>query len=102
MYVIDLRHWLDGRGAIALPPGRGRRLAEFVTAVVAHASDIDRPDDTPGPTCFKCLKRKSPAMRTGMTEDETIVWQCPACCTEGRVSNWQGSFWDLDSGLGTH
>ncbi len=24
-----------------------------------------------------------------------MVWICPMCRTEGRISNWQGSLWDL-------
>jgi hypothetical protein len=39
MYVIDARHYLDDKGNIA--PGRGaaRKMADFVTSVIAHASD---------------------------------------------------------------
>jgi len=36
---------------------------------------------------------------TGMTDDDTVVWHCPACGTEGRISNWLGTFWDLSHGL---
>ena len=35
---------------------------------------------------------------TGITEDDVIVWHCLACRTEGRISNWQGTFWDLSLG----
>jgi hypothetical protein len=95
VYVINLPHYLDAKGAVAPERGPARRLADFVTAVVAHASDFDRPDDTPGPLCFKCRKRDRRAVGTGMTDDEVIVWRCVACGTEGQVSDWQGTFWDL-------
>jgi hypothetical protein len=99
MYVIDLTHYLDSKGAIAPERGPARKMADFLTAVVAHGSDFDRPDSTPGPACFKCRKRDDRRVQTGMTEDDTIVWHCPACGTEGRISNWQGSFWDLSQGM---
>jgi hypothetical protein len=98
MYVIDLTHLLDAKGAIAPQQGPARKMAEFVTAVIAHASDFDRPDHAPGPVCFKCRKRDRPAVDTGITEDGIVVWRCPACGTEGRISNWEGSFWDLSQG----
>jgi hypothetical protein len=98
MYVIDLTHYLDAKGAIA--PGRGpaRKMAEFVTAVVAHASDFDRSDGAPGPICIKCRKRDYRAVDTGISEDDVVVWRCGACGTEGQISNWQGTFWDLSHG----
>jgi hypothetical protein len=98
MYVIDLTHYLDPKGAIAPERGPARTLADFVTAAVAHASDFDRSDDTPGPLCFKCRKRDRRAVDTGLTEDDLVVWRCLTCSTEGQISNWQRSFWDLSSG----
>ncbi len=95
MYVMDLTHFLDSKGAIAPERGPGRKLADFLTAVVAHASNFERPADVPGPICFKCRKRDQRIVDTGITEADVIVWHCPACDTEGRISNWQGTFWDL-------
>jgi len=57
--VINVKRdyrWRD-KGAIAPERGPARKLANFLTAVVAHASDFDRTDDAPGPLCFKCRKR---------------------------------------------
>ena len=62
MYVIDLTHYLDAKGVIAPERGPARKFAEFLTAVVAHTTDFDRPDETPGPLCFKCRKRDQPAL----------------------------------------
>ena len=99
MYVIDLTHYLDAQGCIAPERGPARKLANFLTAVVAHASDFDRPEALPGPACFKCRKRDDRRVQTGMTDDDLIVWHCCACGTAGQISNWQGSFWDLSCGL---
>ena len=65
MYVIDPTHFLDSKGAIAPERGSARKMADFLTAVVAHASDCDRPDDAPGPVCFKCRKRDQRVVETG-------------------------------------
>jgi len=44
------------------------------------------------PTCFKCKKG---AVEAGIAQDDAIVWTCLRCKTEGRISNWQGTLWDL-------
>ena len=98
MYVIDLTHYLDSKGAIAPERGPARKMADFPTAVVARASDLDRPEDAPGRLCFKCRMRDQRVVETGMTEDDVVVWRCGACGTEGRISNWQGTLWDLSHG----
>lgn len=74
-------------------------IADFLTGVVAHASDFDRSDDVPGPLCFKCRKRDHRFVDTGIIGEEVIVWCCPACGTNGQISNWQGTFWDMSRGL---
>jgi hypothetical protein len=28
-------------------------------------------------------------------ETENIVWWCPVCHDNGKISNWKGSMWDL-------
>jgi hypothetical protein len=98
VYVIDLTHYLNPRGAIAPERGPARNFADFLTAVVAHATDFDRPDETAGPLCFKCRKRERRAVDTVITEDDRVVWHYVACGTEGKISNWQGTFWDLTCG----
>lgn len=98
MYVIDLTHYLDHKGAIAPERGPARRFADFITAVVAHATDVDRMNDVPGPLCFKCRKPDRIAVETCFTEDERVAWICARCGTQGLISNWEGSFWDLLSG----
>ena len=98
IYVTDLTHYLDSKGAIAPERGLARKMADFLTAVVAHASDLDRPDDVPGPACFKCRKRDRRVVETLITADDVVVWRCLACSTEGQISNWQDTFWDLSQG----
>lgn len=34
-------------------------------------------------------------VRIARAQDDAIVWSCPRCNAEGRISNWQGTLWDL-------
>jgi RNase P subunit RPR2 len=95
MYIIDARHYLDDKGAIAPQRGPARRMAVFVTSAIAHASDFDRPEDVPGPQCFRCRVRDDKRVKTSLDQDDVVIWSCAACGTQGRISNWQGTFWDL-------
>ena len=99
MYVIDVRHYLNDKGDIAVKRGPARKMVDFVTAVIAHASDFDRPEEAPGPTCFKCRQRDDRRVETGMADDEIVVWCCPACVTHARISGWQGTFCDDSQGM---
>lgn len=91
MYVTDLTHFLDPSGAIGPVKGPARAMAQFLVDVVAHASDATS-GALPAPRCFKCKKGVVEAVRA---HDDAIVWTCPKCRTEGRISNWQSSLWDL-------
>lgn len=91
MYITDLRHFLDASGAIGPAKGPARAMAQFVTDVVAHASNATGQPPA-APKCFKCRKGTAEA---ALARDAAIVWSCPLCGIEGRISNWQGSLWDL-------
>ena len=98
MYVIDVKHYLDEKGGIAPQKGPARKMADFVTSVVAHASDFDRSEEHPGPQCFKCRQRDMSVVSTCLDDDQYIRWHCPACGASGQISNWQETFWDLARG----
>ena len=91
MYITDLTHFLDKSGAIGPVKGPARAMAQFLVNVVTHASDA-KGHALVAPTCFKCKKIAVEATRA---HDDAVVWTCPACRTEGRISNWKGSLWDL-------
>ena len=80
MYV-DLTYFLDKSSAIGPVKGPARALAQFHVDVVAHASDA--------------TSKALPAVEAVRAHDDAIAWVCPRCRTEGRISNWQGSLWDL-------
>ena len=99
MYVIDARHYLNDKGDIAVERGPARKMADFVTSAIAHASDLDRPDASPGPVGFMARMVVQLGVAPAPAHDGVVVWHCPACGTQGRISNWEGTFWDLSSGM---
>ena len=91
MYITDLKHFLDEGGAIGPTSGPGRTMAQFQVDVVAHATNATGQPPA-APRCFKCRKN---TVEADLARDSAIVWTCPNCRGEGRISNWQGSLWDL-------
>ena len=91
MYITDLTHFLDNSGAIGPVKGPARTMAQFHVDAVAHASDSTA-ECLPAPKCFKC---KKDVVEAFLAQDNAVVWVCPKCRIEGRISNWQGSLWDL-------
>jgi ribosomal protein L37AE/L43A len=91
MYITDLRHFLDPRGAIGPTKGAARAMARFQTDLVAHASSVAGAAPA-APTCFKCKKAE---VEASVASDNAVIWICPNCGIEGRTSNWQGTLWDL-------
>ena len=91
MYITDTRHFLDEKGAMGPQGGAAKAMAEFHASAIAYATDFD---DTGlvAPTCFKC--KKGP-VEPIIAQDDAIYWSCPRCKAEGRISNRQGTLWDL-------
>ena len=91
MYITDARHFLDDKGAIAPVRGPAKALADFHAGVIAYATDFDS-SGVLLPRCFKC---KKDTVEAAFAQDDDILWRCPRCRAEGRISNWQGTLWDL-------
>jgi len=89
MYIIDLSHFLDEKGAIAPKSGPARRFAEFLADVVAAASAPAR--YAKQRSCTKCKGTVTAAIKP----DGAIEWLCTSCGQAGRITNWRRSFWDL-------
>lgn len=93
-WTVDLRHFLDDSGRIALPAGRGRRLAEYWAEIVSQATLFD------DPTSIRCRRRpgRRPcrALLTIFFDLDTdeVLWFCPSCRDGGQIAGWQGTFWD--------
>jgi hypothetical protein len=93
MYITDLTHFLDEKGAIGPQSGPARRLAEFLGRVVAAASEPSAVEHAGIGEC-RCNKRKGTIIAE-IAPDDAIEWFCESCGHEGRISNWRRSFWDL-------
>jgi len=91
MYIADARHFLADKGAMAPLRGPAKAMADFHAAVIAYATDFDDVGVTL-PRRFKCKKG---TVEAALVQDDAIVWHCPRCQAEGRISNWQGTLWDL-------
>ena len=91
MYITDVRHFLDDKGAMAPLRGPAKAMADFHAGVIAYTTDFDDAG-VALPRCFKC---KKDTVEAALAQDDAIVWRCPRCRAEGRISNWQGTLWDL-------
>ena len=89
MYITDLSHFLDEKGAIGPKSGARAPLAEFLADVVAAATAPARYANRCD--CSKCKGMVGAAI----TRDDSIEWLCSSCGQAGRIANWRGSFWDL-------
>ena len=94
---VDLRHYLlpDGRPAPLTP--RGQRLFAYWAEIVSQATRYD------DPTTLCCRRRpgRRPCgtLLTISFEIDTfdVLWFCPRCDDRGRISGWEGTFWDNGS-----
>jgi len=91
MDITDARHFLDDKGATAPLRGPAKAMSDFHAGVIAYATDFDGAGVTL-PRCFNCKKG---TVEAALAQDDAIVWHCPRCRVEGRISNWQGTLWDL-------
>jgi hypothetical protein len=89
MYITDLSHFLNEKGAIGPRAGPARRFAEFLADVVAAASAPAR--YAKQCSCLKCKGTVTAAIK----QDDAIEWLCTSCGQAGRITNWRRSFWDL-------
>ena len=93
-WTIHLSHLLEPNGALAPLTGRGRRLAEYWTQIVAQASNCDQP------TTLRCRRRPGRRPCAGQltiffdVDNNDVLWFCPVCDDQGRISGWENSFWD--------
>jgi hypothetical protein len=48
-----------------------------------------------GRVASEMLQCKKDTVAAALAQDDAIFWHCPRCRAEGRISNWQGTLWDL-------
>jgi len=85
---------LADNGTIAAYSPRGLRLAQYWTEIVAQASNYDEP------TTLKCRRRPRRRPCGGLltlffdVDTFDVLWFFPFCDDNGRISGWEGTFWD--------
>ena len=91
---VNLRDYLEPNGRLAPLTGRGLRLAQYWTDIVAQASNYDEP------TTLRCRRRPGGRPCSGLltiffdVDNFDVLWFCPVCDDQGRISGWEGTFWD--------
>lgn len=95
LFVSDLAHFLDDKGAVGPAHGPARKMADLLCAFVAHATNPETSAATVAPYSFGCCLRDRCCVATGMDAGEISVWHCPSCAAAGQITNWQHSLWDL-------
>lgn len=93
MYITDARHFLDDKGGVARSRGPAKVVAEFHGGAIAYATYFDSVGVLL-PRCFKC---KKDTVWAELAQDDAINWHCPHCQAEGRISNLQGTLWELSA-----
>ncbi len=98
-WITDITHYLDERGAIVSMSGPARRLAQHLGAIVVAVTR--EPFQSATESGVPCRRRPSRKpcpgrIRAAITVDDVmdIVWECPSCGDNGRISNWHGTMWD--------
>ena len=98
-WVIDVRHYLDDDGQLAVKSGPARKLAEYVGEIILCVTAGPANED--GFIPLPCRRRPGRKPCTGIivadydkTDPQTIIWQCPACGDQGLISGWQETQWD--------
>ncbi len=97
-WVTHLPHFLDEGGNIPnkLPISTSHML-NAICSFVAYATHFAGEMDEEFPSCFivfnndTCKGRVFPCL----TIDEKIGWRCDRCQTNGIISGWAGTLWDL-------
>jgi hypothetical protein len=93
-WSVGLKDYLAPNGTLAALSPRGLRLARYWAEIVAQASNYD------ASTTILCRRRpgRKPC-GTLLTvffdvDNSDVLWFCPVCNDQGRISGWEGTFWD--------
>ena len=66
-------------------------MLDFHAATITYATDYGE-SGIAASVCFKC---KKDVVTVRLALDDVIVWTCPYCAAEGRISTWQVTLWDV-------
>ena len=100
-WVTDMRHYLNELGELPEEmPSPALRLALFQGSIVAWMTATDCLDGQTSRTNVNCRRNPDRLPCPGEiiaffeVNSEVIVWECPLCEDNGRISGWEGTSWD--------
>jgi hypothetical protein len=105
-YITDLQHFLTNDGRVAPTKGPAKKLAEFLTLVVAYATAPESARSSAAKVT--CMGEPGKKRCRGQIEAEVasdthaVHWHCPACGNRGTISNWEGTLWDRTEDMTAH
>jgi len=91
---VSLMDYLASNGTVSVLPPPVLRIANYWTEIVSQASNYDEP------TALKCRRwyrrRRCGGSLTIFFDVDThdVLWFCPVCDDQGRIRDWEGTFWD--------
>lgn len=95
-YVMDIRHFLDESGEIAVAaPKPARQLVSFLGLLIDAVTHETLPAAILSD--IRCRQRGCQGLIAVSCEDdpaESICWKCSQCDHHGTISNWAGTKWD--------
>lgn len=97
-WITHLPHFLDESGNIPNElPTAALQVANSICSFVAYATHFAGEMDEEFPSCFVTLNKESCQGKVFpcLTMDEKISWRCDICHSNGVISGWQGTLWDL-------
>ena len=96
-WITNIEHFLDENGDIEPIEGPARKIAEYFTEIISSATS----SGMDGSIKCRCRRRPDHKRCKGIIETSIdiatheIVWQCPVCFDNGKISNWEFTYWDL-------
>lgn len=97
-WITHLPHFLDETGTILKElPVPALQMANAMCSFVTYATNFGGDMDEEFPLCFVTIDNKicSGTVYPCLTIDEKIAWQCDTCNSNGTISGWHRTLWDL-------
>lgn len=103
-WVTDMTHFLDAAGSVPARSGPEVGVRDHLGSIVAFVTSRDVTGDERSPVRCRRRPKRQPCrgwIRASLdSASRQVLWLCPVCGDNGRISGWEGTPWDLgDAGL---
>jgi hypothetical protein len=99
-WITHLPHFLDEAGNLPQElPAPALKMANAMCSFVVYATNFAGEMDEEFPPCFVAIDNKVCYGKVFpcLAIDEKIAWQCNTCGSNGTISGWHGTLWDLSN-----